>query len=241
MEEALSDHTPLKLSFPHCPTRIQYEKILKSFISFIKQQSMFNWINFGDTWSSFFFIKIKQRKMTKYIYSLNDNDGHSVEDFNKVASIIVQFYWILLRQQIISRNPINLESLSNANTRTAIFSIPNTKSQGPNEYPSEFCKAAWKEIGPMYGRNNGTTIQGQTLVDTRRKSAWLWKSINRDVKAQGDGDGRLPNKENTLYQQGGVGFGVSAGRLSESQERTEKETDGKSRAMHMGGENAQSL
>ena len=72
--------------------RERYLVILKSSLSLLKQQSKQQWINQGDQPSRFFFAKMKQQKLSKYVYTITDEEGNKREGFEEVARVMNQFY-----------------------------------------------------------------------------------------------------------------------------------------------------
>ena len=61
--------------------RITYLNIMKSSLSLMKQQSKLEWLNHGDSGPRFFFAKLRQRKQSNYVYSINNEKGDKVEGF----------------------------------------------------------------------------------------------------------------------------------------------------------------
>ena len=68
-------------------------------MSLIKQQSKIVWIKYGDDCRRFFFAKIKQRKLTTYIYFIEDVNGQNVEGFDNVGQALLRYYKGLLGTQ----------------------------------------------------------------------------------------------------------------------------------------------
>jgi len=56
--------------------RERYISILSSSLELIKQQSKLEWIKYGDDNTRLFYAKAKQRKLSSYIYTLIDQEGH---------------------------------------------------------------------------------------------------------------------------------------------------------------------
>ncbi|KAJ8419229.1 hypothetical protein Cgig2_022103 [Carnegiea gigantea] len=125
------------------------------------------WITHGDVNTRFFFAKAKQRKLSTYIYNINDDQGNQVEGFEKAGNIMMQFYKKLMGKQPALRSSLSKEVIAQGQVlsaeqqvqmcqkftdkdiRDAIFSIPNTKSPGPDGFSSGFFKTTWSKIGPM--------------------------------------------------------------------------------------------
>ncbi|KAJ8429857.1 hypothetical protein Cgig2_023094 [Carnegiea gigantea] len=79
--------------------RARYVDILSSSSPLIQQQCKIDWIKHGDDNTRFFFAKAKQKKMTSYIYNIQDAQGDQVEGFDQVGHIMFDFYKQLLGKQ----------------------------------------------------------------------------------------------------------------------------------------------
>ncbi|KAJ8423643.1 hypothetical protein Cgig2_006674 [Carnegiea gigantea] len=128
----------------------------------ILTSSKVEWVKFGDECTRTFFALAKQRKLATYIYPIKDDAGNLVE-----GGLDHSFYKYLLGRQITLRVPIDKEIISmgavlsteqqlhmskaftDGDIRDALFSIPNTKSPGPDGYNSGFYKATWHVTGPL--------------------------------------------------------------------------------------------
>ncbi|KAJ8450406.1 hypothetical protein Cgig2_002091 [Carnegiea gigantea] len=184
---SLSDHTPLvyctvKLKFESIQPQLlshpsqedwlsqekeammNYNHILSSSLSLLKQQCKIDWFNQGHSNSKLFFTKAKIRKLTSYIYGIKDADGNWVEGFDNVGRTMVDLYKNFLGPQSVARTSVQQEILDKGpiltreqqvqmyqpfamdDVKHAIFSIPNTKSPGPDGYSSGFFLQAWPSI-----------------------------------------------------------------------------------------------
>ena len=144
-----------------------YVAILSSSMALIKQQCKIEWLKYGDDCTKLFMAKSKQRKLANYIYSINDSTGQSVEGFDKVGTVFYKFYQNLLGSQdpppkkldpeIIAQGPTLSKTqqlrlcmdFTDQDIKEVMFSIPNTKSPGPDGYSSGFFKSTWCTTGPM--------------------------------------------------------------------------------------------
>ena len=147
--------------------RNHYTDIISSSLALLKQQSKMEWIGLGDDCSKLFFAKSKQRKLATYIYSLKDDTGTTVEGFDAVGRVMVKFYISLMGTNTHHRAPLSMgvvnigpllttdqqvalcKPFTDQEIKSAIFSIPNHKSPGPDGYSSGFFKHTWSQIGPM--------------------------------------------------------------------------------------------
>ncbi|KAJ8425092.1 hypothetical protein Cgig2_008803 [Carnegiea gigantea] len=125
------------------------------------------WISYGDDNTMTFFARAKQRKLASYIYQIKDTKGNLVEGFDRVGQTMMTFYKALLGEkntirQIITQEVVNQgptlskeqqvhmgNEFTDLEIKEAIFSIPNTKSPGPDGFSRGFFKTTWQKIGPL--------------------------------------------------------------------------------------------
>ena len=147
--------------------RKRYSDILSSSLSLIQQQSEIEWIKYGDEKTRLFHTKARQRKIATYTYSIQDENGKSMEGFNRVKQVMHDFYKNLLGRHHCTRKGINMQVIqlgptlncedqiglcnkfSSNDIKDAFFSIPSSKSLGPDGFNSGFFNAAWGTIGPL--------------------------------------------------------------------------------------------
>ncbi|KAL2247988.1 UNVERIFIED_CONTAM: hypothetical protein Sindi_2651100 [Sesamum indicum] len=141
----------------------------------------------GDQCSRVFFRKIPQRRSSKRIFQINDEQGSTHTDPEEVINEFIKYYQNLLggdrrraRINIRFLRPWARHILSNeestalllpftpADVKQAVFDIAEDKAPGPNGYSSGFFKAAWpkKILSPMDGYSGKTTNNRQTLAHT---------------------------------------------------------------------------
>ena len=146
--------------------RNHYVTITASALALMKQQSKAEWIGFGDECSRQFMAKIKQRKAQQCIYQLKDTNGQWAEGFEQVADIMTAYYQTRLGRQDQPTSTIDKDIINQGHSLTldqqidlckpfddkeiksALFSIPNHKSPGPDGFNSGFYKASWEVMGP---------------------------------------------------------------------------------------------
>lgn len=85
--------------------RIHYNKLLSSTLDLVQQQSKIDWIKYGDAGTRFFHAKAKQRKLQLYVYSLQDNEGHSLTGFEAVSDELSSYYSHQLGSSIPGQPP----------------------------------------------------------------------------------------------------------------------------------------
>ncbi|KAJ8419651.1 hypothetical protein Cgig2_020573 [Carnegiea gigantea] len=132
--------------------RDHYISILASSLKLMKQQNKMEWLGYGDECSKLFYAKTKQRKLTTYIYSIQDESGAWVEGFEQVGKTMVNFYHQLLSTEEPYRLAIGKDVIAQGHTlsreqqlslckpfsdheiKTTLFLIPNHKSPRPDGY-----------------------------------------------------------------------------------------------------------
>ena len=147
--------------------RAHYIHILSSVIDIIKQQSKAERIGNGDDCTRYFFAKIKQRNTTTYIHSIQDDQGQTRQGFKEVKEVMHQYYKGFLENHLTERQQIYPNVIAKGNTLTVeqqmslctpfideeiksmMFSIPNTKSLGPDGFSSGFFKTTWHITGEL--------------------------------------------------------------------------------------------
>jgi len=73
----------------------------------MKQQSKLEWLNNGDCNTRFFFAKMRQRKQSNYVYSINNDRGEKVEGFPAVEQVMKEYYQKLLGKQSTNRTTLD--------------------------------------------------------------------------------------------------------------------------------------
>ena len=99
-----NDPSNVQLHHKEKEARERYIAILSSNLSVMQQRSKMEWITQGDISTRFFFAKAKQRKLSIYIYTIQDDQGKQVEGFEDVGAIMMQFYKRLLGEQLALRS-----------------------------------------------------------------------------------------------------------------------------------------
>ncbi|KAL2237507.1 UNVERIFIED_CONTAM: hypothetical protein Sindi_0942400 [Sesamum indicum] len=124
------------------------------------------WMKGGNQCSRVFFRKIAQRRSSRRIFQINDDQGSTHTDPEEVINEFVTYYQNLLGGDR-RRTPIDIRFLrpwvrrilSNeestalllpftlADVKQAVFDIDEDKAPGPDGYSSGFFKAAWPIVG----------------------------------------------------------------------------------------------
>ncbi|XP_062088542.1 uncharacterized protein LOC133795108 [Humulus lupulus] len=107
----------------------------KMYHKFLRQRSKITWLQKGDSNTSYFHACLKKRKMENRITSFMKDQGKINENFP-------EGYKLSLDDQLGLLKPFSYKEI-----KRAIFSIPNTKSPGPDGFGSGFFKKMWSVIG----------------------------------------------------------------------------------------------
>ncbi|RAL42604.1 hypothetical protein DM860_017149 [Cuscuta australis] len=146
------------------------------------QQIKQEWVLEGDKDSRLFHAWIKKRRLKNYINTIKNSKGQIVEGNEKVAQVMVEYYQDLLGNTKITDN-INIDILAEGKVLTVeqqlkllapihpeevkkyVFSIPNSKSPGPDGFSSGFFKHQWRVVGETVTKavldffQDGVTLQ----------------------------------------------------------------------------------
>ncbi|XP_021728369.1 uncharacterized protein LOC110695446 [Chenopodium quinoa] len=148
---------------------IKNERVEQAHVAYIfwQQRAKVKWDSLGDSHSRLLFSSVQSRKRKNRIFGLRDSAGCWHSDQDQIASITLDFYkdlysvsdcssshdsewWDSLQlpslstvQQAFLMRPFTSEDIKNA-----IFSIDDSKSPGPDGFPSAFFKSSWHIVGP---------------------------------------------------------------------------------------------
>ncbi|XP_021737182.1 uncharacterized protein LOC110703699 [Chenopodium quinoa] len=130
------------------------------------QRAKIKWDAQGDSHSRLLFSSVQSRKRKNKILGLRDSTGTWHREPVQIASIISDFYqdlyttsdtassydaewWESLRLPTLSLDQRNflMKPFSSEDIRSAIFSIEDSKSPGPDGFPSAFFKNMWDLVG----------------------------------------------------------------------------------------------
>lgn len=145
-------------------TKADYSKLVNAELALIKQKAKSDWLQLSDTNSSFFHSRIKERRTSCKITSIFSDEGNLITDEIGVQEELLKFYNEILGtsesvrpidENITSAGPIISPDqvatlcapVTNKKIQEAIFSIPSSKSPGPDEFTSGFYKATWHIVG----------------------------------------------------------------------------------------------
>ncbi|XP_011100860.1 uncharacterized protein LOC105178973 [Sesamum indicum] len=155
----------LFIQLEHC-CRLVLAKATKLEQIMLQQRAKMQWMKGGDQCSRVFFQKITQRRSSRRIFQINDDQGSTHTGPEEVINQFVTYSQNLLggdrRRSIIDIRffrPWARHILSNeestalllpftpADVKQAVFDIAEDKAPGPDGYSSGFFKAAWPIVG----------------------------------------------------------------------------------------------
>uniref|UniRef100_A0A803PR61 Reverse transcriptase domain-containing protein n=1 Tax=Cannabis sativa TaxID=3483 RepID=A0A803PR61_CANSA len=178
-----------KLHLQERELREKLTKVQGDYMSFLQQKAKAEWIQQGDCNSGLFHACIKQRLRHNRILSIERQDGSRVHDPDQITEAFLEFYKGLLgsklenrmkvEARVLARGPVLTPKLANALTqkftheevKKAAFSIPGTKSPGPDGFSSSFYQDNWDIIGE--------DISGAVLAF--RETGNILKEINSTI------------------------------------------------------------
>lgn len=144
--------------------KADYKKLVNAELALLKQKAKSDWLNLSDTNSKFFHNRIKERRAQCKITSIFTDTGELITDEKGVQDEFLKFYDQILctidavrplKSDIITNGPILSQQQGEAlcqpvfddEIKEAIFSIPSSKSPGPDGFTSGFYKATWHIMG----------------------------------------------------------------------------------------------
>ncbi|KAL9227918.1 hypothetical protein vseg_003553 [Gypsophila vaccaria] len=132
--------------------------------SFLAQKAKMKWIEGGDTNTAFFHGIIKSRRAANSVYRIEDRHGKVWDSPECIKGAFLDFYQQLLgnrqetskvHKKIMDQGPRCTKDMNGCllapdtgkEIKDIIFSIPDNKSPGLDDFTSKFYKDAWMVIG----------------------------------------------------------------------------------------------
>ncbi|KAL2230999.1 UNVERIFIED_CONTAM: hypothetical protein Sindi_1694300 [Sesamum indicum] len=125
----------LYVQLEHC-CRLVLAKATKLEQIMLKQRAKMQWMKGGDQCSRVFFRKIAQRRSSRRIFKINDDQGSTHTDPEEVINEFFTYYQNLLGGD-----------RRRTDVKQAVFDIAEDKTPGPDGYSSGFFEAAWPIVG----------------------------------------------------------------------------------------------
>uniref|UniRef100_A0A803PUJ5 Reverse transcriptase n=1 Tax=Cannabis sativa TaxID=3483 RepID=A0A803PUJ5_CANSA len=137
----------------------------KNYAYFLQQKAKIAWLQDGDCNTAFLHSSIKQRMRQNQILSIEQLDGSKTRDPNLIAVAFLEFYKGLLSTRLENRRKVHagilakgpkltqeqtnmlLQEFPTKEVKAAVFSIPGSKSPGPDGFFSFFYQDNWEIIG----------------------------------------------------------------------------------------------
>ncbi|XP_010684573.1 uncharacterized protein LOC104899135 [Beta vulgaris subsp. vulgaris] len=142
-----------------------YWRIHRDYVAFLNQKAKLSWCKEGDENTSLFHQSIKSRRIRNTVYAIEDKEGNWKDNMKDVNEAFLGYYVCLLgtsmsnrtrvKQVVIEKGPMlsdeHIQSLERPYTaqevKQALFSIPGSKSPGPDGFGGYFFRDAWHIIG----------------------------------------------------------------------------------------------
>uniref|UniRef100_A0A803PUM5 DUF4283 domain-containing protein n=1 Tax=Cannabis sativa TaxID=3483 RepID=A0A803PUM5_CANSA len=144
---------------------VNFSEHEKMYHSFLRQRSKIDWLCKGDENNAFFHAFLKKRRMENGIVAYTNEQGEVVDKFPEVVKHFVNHFrsymgssdkptltlrndcmnqgkCLNIEQQIRMRKPFTSKEI-----KKAFFSIPDSKSPGPDSFGAGFFKKMWPELG----------------------------------------------------------------------------------------------
>ncbi|XP_062081288.1 uncharacterized protein LOC133786089 [Humulus lupulus] len=144
---------------------VRYQYHSARYISFLIQRSKVTWLQRGDDNNAYFHVCIKKRREENRIVSFLNEQGVIIDDYNKVVHHFLDHFRGYMGSTSSTNSTFNSQCIElgpcldiemqlslirefrKSDVKKALFSIPGTKSPGPDGYGYEFYKAMWQNIG----------------------------------------------------------------------------------------------
>lgn len=145
--------------------KAEYQSLLNAELALLRQKAKAEWLYKSDTNSSFFHSRIKERRISCRVTSIYNDKNELITEEGEIHKEFLRFYKEILgtseqisplRPEILAFGPNLSEDqklllcapVSVNEIKEAIFSIPSSKSPGPDGFTSGFYEAAWHIVGP---------------------------------------------------------------------------------------------
>uniref|UniRef100_A0A803Q9E6 Reverse transcriptase domain-containing protein n=1 Tax=Cannabis sativa TaxID=3483 RepID=A0A803Q9E6_CANSA len=134
---------------------------------FLLQRSKAKWLKKGDDNTAYFYASIKKRREENRIVHFINERGELIEDYSEVVKHFVNHFRSYMGSDHLATKNVDFSNLkgnklsldmqvsmlkpfTRKEIKKALFSIPSSKSPGPDGFNSEFFKSMWPEIGEEF-------------------------------------------------------------------------------------------
>ncbi|XP_074277684.1 uncharacterized protein LOC141601313 [Silene latifolia] len=140
-----------------------YRHLCKVQYSFLSQKAKVDWLRFGDENTRYFHSQIRSRQVHNRVINITGGDGINYSTCDGIEKAFLDYYKSLLgtslptvhvhvptvrtgRVVTEAHNNILLTPVTSAEIKECLFSIPSTKSPGPDGYSIQFFKDSWDVV-----------------------------------------------------------------------------------------------
>ncbi|XP_074267220.1 uncharacterized protein LOC141590534 [Silene latifolia] len=141
-----------------------YRHLCKVQYTFLSQKVKVDWLKFGDENTRYFHSQIRYRQVHNRVISITGGDGIRYSTCDGIENAFLDYYKSLLGTslptmpvhvptvrigRVITEEHKNIlmAPMTAAEIKECLFSIPSTKSPGPDGYSSQFFKDSWDVVG----------------------------------------------------------------------------------------------
>ncbi|XP_074282709.1 uncharacterized protein LOC141607248 [Silene latifolia] len=141
-----------------------YRHLCKAQHSYLSQKAKITWMKLGDENTQFFHNQIRSRQVHNRVMCIKGVDGVMVNNPTDIEEAFLQYYKDPLGSsqdtipvhvptvrtgQLVNQDhcDILLAPVTSDEIKECIFSIPSTKSPGPDGFSSQFYKDSWDIVG----------------------------------------------------------------------------------------------
>ncbi|XP_077215844.1 uncharacterized protein LOC143850484 [Tasmannia lanceolata] len=128
-----------------------------------RQKARVDWLNLGDSNSSFFHSAIKSRLHRNHIVSMENTQGTTTNDPHQISEILVEHFHKLLNNGKSGCHPLPhsfstltsdeaamLSAVSSEEIKNAVFSMKGDKAPGPDGFNGRFFHKFWYLVGSKF-------------------------------------------------------------------------------------------
>lgn len=143
----------------------EYLALVNQELTLLQQKAKVHWLKIGETNSSFFHAKIKERRTAARITSIHNADGNLLTEAAEVESEFINFSTDLLGTNMQDRTPADMsvfqngqllseeqkeilcKLVTNQEIKEAMLSSSPLKAPGPDGFSSGFYRSCWHIVG----------------------------------------------------------------------------------------------
>ncbi|XP_062085455.1 uncharacterized protein LOC133791550 [Humulus lupulus] len=145
--------------------RLRHRQTSRNYCSMLAQKAKIDWIIEGDDNTTIFHRSLKMKRNQNMVYAIKKADGEWVDEDNSVTQAFINFYSKLLGSRMTARIEVNMKVVLvgqvvtevqkqflmkpyiEEEVKQALFSTPNTKAPGHDDFNSFFFKKSCNIVG----------------------------------------------------------------------------------------------